>query len=53
MAAPRLGGPLAANVVKYLGAGGMFFTFLIVTLLHDLMVTIASTLFLVSLFNVY
>jgi hypothetical protein len=42
----------AANVIKYLGAGGMFFTFLIVTPLHDLMVTIASTLFLLSLFYI-
>lgn len=40
----------AANVIKYSGAGSMLFTFLIVTPLHDLMVTIASTLFLISLF---
>ncbi len=42
----------AANIIKYLGAGNMPFTFLIVTPLHDLMVTIASTLFLVSLFYI-
>ena len=42
----------AARVIKYLGAGGMFFTFLIVTPLHDIMVTIASTLFLVSIFYI-
>jgi hypothetical protein len=42
----------AANIIKYLGAGGMLFTFLIVTPLHDIMVTIASTLFLVSLFYI-
>jgi len=42
----------AANVIKYLGAGNMLFNFLIVTPLHDLMVTIASTLFLVSLFYI-
>lgn len=42
----------AAMVIKYLGAGGMLFTFLIVTPLHDIMVTIASTLFLVSIFYI-
>lgn len=42
----------AANVIKYLGAGGMLFTFLIVTPLHDSMVTVSSTLFLVSLFYI-
>ncbi|MEO7309410.1 MAG: hypothetical protein ABIX01_03355 [Chitinophagaceae bacterium] len=42
----------AARVIKYLGAGGMLFTFFIVTPLHDVMVTIASTLFLISLFYV-
>ncbi len=39
----------AANVVKYLGILGMLFTFLIATPMHDLMVTIASTLFLVCM----
>ncbi|MER0441687.1 hypothetical protein [Emticicia sp. W12TSBA100-4] len=42
----------AANVIKYAGAGGMIFTFLIVTPLHDIMVTIASTLFLLSIFYI-
>ena len=42
----------AARVIKYLGAGGMLFTFLIVTPLHDIMVTTASTLFLVSMFYI-
>ncbi|WP_428658202.1 hypothetical protein [Runella sp.] len=42
----------AANVIKYLGVAGMVCTFLIVTPLHDLMVTIASTLFLVSIFYI-
>ncbi len=42
----------AANVIKYLGAAGMVCTFLIVTPLHDMMVTIASTLFLVSIFYI-
>ncbi|MEP7232992.1 MAG: hypothetical protein ABI691_22220 [Ginsengibacter sp.] len=42
----------AAKIIKYLGAGGMICTFLIVTPLHDIMVTIASTLFLVSIFYI-
>lgn len=42
----------AANVVKYIGAGGMVFTFLIATPLHDVMVTIASTMFLVGMFYI-
>lgn len=42
----------AANVIKYAGAGGMVFTFLVVTPLHDIMVTIASTLFLLSIFYI-
>lgn len=42
----------AANIIKYAGAGGMIFTFLIVTPLHDIMVTIASTLFLLSIFYI-
>lgn len=42
----------ATNVIKYAGAGGMVFTFLIVTPLHDIMVTIASTLFLLSIFYI-
>jgi hypothetical protein len=42
----------AANVVKFLGGGSTLFTFLIVTPLHDLMISVASTLFLVSLFYI-
>jgi len=42
----------AANIIKYFGAGGMLFTLLIVTPLHDLMVTIASTMHLVSIFYI-
>ncbi|WP_333600883.1 hypothetical protein [Flavobacterium sp.] len=42
----------AAKVVKYLGGGGMLFTFLIATPLHDIMVTMASTLFLLGLFYI-
>lgn len=42
----------AARIIKYLGAGGMICTFLIVTPLHDIMVTIASTLFLISIFYI-
>ena len=42
----------AAKVIKYAGAGGMPFTFLIVTPLHDTMITIASTMFLLSIFYI-
>lgn len=35
----------AANVIKYIGAGGMVFTFLIATPLHDVMITISATMF--------
>jgi len=42
----------AANVIKYVGASGMIFTFLIATPLHDLMITIASTMFLISIFYI-
>ncbi|QKJ32383.1 hypothetical protein HQ865_22345 [Mucilaginibacter mali] len=42
----------AANVIKYIGAGGMVFTFLIATPLHDVMITISSTLFLIGMFYI-
>ena len=42
----------AANVIRYFGITGMLFTFLIATPLHDIMVTIASTIFLVSVFYI-
>ncbi len=42
----------AAKVIKYLGAGNMLFNCLIATPLHDIMVVIASTLLLVSLFYI-
>ncbi|MCG2611403.1 hypothetical protein LZZ90_07780 [Flavobacterium sp. SM15] len=42
----------AAKVVKYLGAGGTFFTFLIVTPLHDQMIVVSGTMFLVSIFYI-
>ena len=42
----------AANVIKYLGVAAMFFKFLIVTPLHDIMVTISSTLYLVCIFYI-
>ncbi len=42
----------AANVVRFLGGGSTLFTLLIVTPMHDLMISIASTLFLVSLFYI-
>lgn len=42
----------ASGIIKYLGGGGMVFTFLIVTPLHDIMVSISGTLFLLSLFYI-
>jgi hypothetical protein len=42
----------AARIIKVLGVGSMLFTFLIVTPMHDLMISIASTLFLVSIFYI-
>ena len=42
----------ASKIIKYVGAGGMFFTFLIATPLHDIMVTIASTMFLIGMFYI-
>ncbi len=42
----------AANVLKYIGAANMIFSFLIVTPLHDAMVTISGTLFLMGLFYI-
>jgi hypothetical protein len=43
----------AADIIKYLGAGNLLFTFLVITPLHHgLMVSIASTFFLLGLFYV-
>jgi hypothetical protein len=42
----------ASRAIKYFGAGGMLFTFLIVTPLHNIMITIASTMFLISIFYI-
>lgn len=42
----------AANVIKYLGVAAMLFKFLIVTPLHNIMVTISSTLYLVCIFYI-
>ena len=42
----------AAKVIKYFGAGGMIFTFLIITPFHDIMITLSSTMFLLSIFYV-
>jgi len=42
----------AARIVKYVEISGMLFTFLIVTPLHDAMIAISSTLFLISIFYV-
>jgi hypothetical protein len=42
----------AANVIRYVGVTSMLFTSLIASPLHDLMITIASTLFLISFFYI-
>lgn len=42
----------AANVLKYIGAANIVFNFLIATPLHDIMVTISSTLSLLGLFYI-
>lgn len=42
----------AAKVIKYFGVFGMCFTFLIATPLHDIMVSISATMFLMSLFYI-
>ena len=42
----------SANVLKYIGVSNILFSFLIVTPLHDIMVTISSTLFLIGLFYI-
>lgn len=42
----------AAKIIKYVGAGGMLFTFLIATPLHDTMITVASTMFLIGMFYI-
>jgi len=42
----------AGKVIRFSGVAGMFCTALIVTPLHDIMVTISSTLFLVSIFYI-
>ena len=50
--AKRIQAKSAATVIKYVGAGGMIFTFLIATPLHDTMITIASTMFLIGMFYI-
>jgi len=42
----------ATTILKLIGAGLILFNFLIVTPLHDLMVTTTSTLFLIGLFYI-
>lgn len=42
----------AANVLKFIGIAEILFNFLIATPLHDIMVTISSTLFLLGLFYI-
>jgi len=41
-----------ANIIKYCGAAGMLFAFLAVTPYHDIMITIAGTLTLISMFYI-
>ena len=42
----------ASNVIKFCGGGAMIFSFLAVTPYHDIMLTIASTLILLSMFYI-
>lgn len=42
----------ATTVLKLIGVVNIFFTFLIATPLHDIMVTISSTLFLIGMFYI-
>lgn len=42
----------ASQVIRYTGAGAMVFAFLTVTSYHDIMVTLANTLALLSLFYI-
>jgi hypothetical protein len=42
----------AATILKLIGAANILFTFLIATPLHDIMVTISSTLFMIGLFYI-
>ena len=42
----------AATILKLIGAGNILFSFLIATPLHDIMVIISSTLFLIGLFYI-
>lgn len=42
----------ASNILKLIGAANILFNFLIITSLHDQMITISSTLFLLGLFYI-
>lgn len=42
----------AAGIIKYFGFGGMLSAFLTVTPYHDIMITLAATLMLVSMFYI-
>ncbi|MBD1363651.1 hypothetical protein IDJ77_07505 [Mucilaginibacter sp. ZT4R22] len=42
----------AAKIIKYIGGISMFFTALIATPLHDTMITISSTMFLIGMFYI-
>ena len=46
----RIQSKVAANIIKYAGAGAMLFAFLTVTAYHDLMVTLACTCAMITLF---
>lgn len=48
----RIPNKSATNVINYLGVAGMIATFLIATPLHDIMVIVASILFLVCMFYI-
>lgn len=48
----RISHKTAAAIIKYFGVGAMLCTFLAVTPLHDLMITIGSTLVLISIFYI-
>jgi hypothetical protein len=50
--ARKIPSKLSAQIIRYFGTGAMLFAFLTVTPYHDIMVTIASTLPLVSMFYI-
>lgn len=48
----RISHKTAALIIRYFGIGAMLCTFLVVTALHDIMITIGSTLVLISIFYI-